>query len=167
MAMRHPTIAPNSFSMAGFVVATLPSAITSPFSSSTQYRLDRSPKSIPMVHFFVRAATWRLILAVLIFSTAGLLSAPPVRLSWGAYRIPLETGLLIPSIIGSACGRHLRAFIAFTIQFDGSCGFSRRTQHRGGFSSSVRVLEWRLASGDRWVGSTWYPARQKVYEPYT
>ena len=32
---------------------------------------------------FVRAATWRFIFAVLIFSTAGLLSAHPVRLSWG------------------------------------------------------------------------------------
>src|SRR5258708_3032288 len=75
MAMRHPTIAPNSLPIAGFVVATLPSAITSPFSSSTQYRLDRSPKSIPMVRFFVRAATLPFIFAVLIFSTAGLLSA--------------------------------------------------------------------------------------------
>src|ERR1700722_19696713 len=34
---------------------------------------------------------------VLIFFIAGLLFAPRARRSMGAYRIPLETGLLIPS----------------------------------------------------------------------
>jgi hypothetical protein len=34
---------------------------------------------------------------VLIFFIAGLLFAPRARRSLGAYRIPLETGLLIPS----------------------------------------------------------------------
>src|SRR4029077_5086208 len=35
-----------------------------------------------------------------LFHSRSPFRAPPVRLSWGAYRIPLETGLLIPSIIG-------------------------------------------------------------------
>jgi len=68
-----------------------------------------------MVHFFVRAATWRFIFAMLIFSAAGLLSAHPVRLSWGVYRIPLETGLLIPSIIGSHPVRRLGTDLTFKI----------------------------------------------------
>jgi hypothetical protein len=34
---------------------------------------------------------------VLVFLIAGLLFAPRARRSLGAYRIPLETGLLIPS----------------------------------------------------------------------
>jgi hypothetical protein len=37
------------------------------------------------------------ITTVLIFFIAGLLFAPRARRSLGAYRIPLETGLLIPS----------------------------------------------------------------------
>jgi hypothetical protein len=45
---------------------------------------------------------------VLIFFIAGLLFAPRARRSLGAYRIPLETGLLIPSDLSCQLNRSIQ-----------------------------------------------------------
>jgi hypothetical protein len=71
------------------------------FSSNTQYQLDRSPKSKPNVNFrfrFEKLLVW-LPAAVLIFFIAGLLYLLRCERvdNLGAYRIPSETGTLIPS----------------------------------------------------------------------
>src|SRR5260370_14673039 len=69
----------------------------SPASFKTQYALERSPRSSPMVS----CPLTLLILLVpiaLIFCIAGLLFfVLRARRTLGAYRIPRETGLLIPS----------------------------------------------------------------------
>jgi hypothetical protein len=72
---------------------------TAPASSNTQYQLDRSPRSNPIVSFCSEKFLLCLAAAVLIFFIAGLLYLLRFERvdNLGAYSIPSETGLLIPS----------------------------------------------------------------------
>jgi hypothetical protein len=79
--------------------AVVPSS-TCPASSNTQYHLDRSPRSNPIVssiekNFLICFAT-----AVLTFFIAGLLYLLRFKRvdSSGAYSLPSEVGVLIPSV---------------------------------------------------------------------
>jgi hypothetical protein len=80
-------------------VLTRCSNSTLPASSSTQYQLERSPRSKPIVSFCSENFLVAFAAAVLTFFIAGLLYL--LRFErvdhLGAYRIPPETGLLIPS----------------------------------------------------------------------
>jgi len=69
-------------------------------SSNTQYQLDRSPKSNPMVNFRSEKFFVCFAAAVLTFFIAGLLYLLRFERvdNLGAYRIPPETGILIPSV---------------------------------------------------------------------
>jgi hypothetical protein len=80
------------------VVPSLCSLITSPASSTTQYQLKRSPKSNPIVNFRLKFLLLT-VAAVLLFFIAGLLYLLRFERvdNLGAYSIPSETGLLIPS----------------------------------------------------------------------
>ncbi len=86
--------------MAFGVVASLCSSSTSPASFSTQYQLDRSPKSSPIVSFCWDKFLICFAAAVLTFFMAGLLYLLRFKRvdNLGAYSIPSETGLLIPSV---------------------------------------------------------------------
>src|SRR5690349_20716601 len=70
-----------------------------PTSSSTQYQLLRSPKSSPMVSLCCEIFLLCFVLTVLTFFIAGLLYLLCFEHvdNLGAYSIPSETGLLIPS----------------------------------------------------------------------
>jgi hypothetical protein len=85
--------------MAFGVVLTRCSSRTLPASSNTQYQLDRSPKSKPMVSFCSEKFLISFAAAVLTFFIAGLLYLLRFERvdNLGAYSIPPETGLLIPS----------------------------------------------------------------------
>src|SRR5215467_14954170 len=97
IAMRHRGMLLNTCFMASGVVATLCPKTISPASFKTQYALERSPRSTPMVSCPSKIF-FPLVCIVLIFCIAGLLFfVPRARQSLGAYRIPWETGLLIPS----------------------------------------------------------------------
>src|SRR5262252_6071823 len=83
-------IAPNASLTAFCVVLSLCSTTTSPCSSSTQYQLQRSPRSNPTVYFFCVKILVCLPATVILFVIAGLLiSCASSALSLGAYRIPL------------------------------------------------------------------------------
>ena len=75
------------------------SSNTSPTSSSRQYQLDRSPRSSPIVSFGREKFFVAFTTAVLTFFIAGLLYLLCFEHvdNLGAYSIPSETGLLIPS----------------------------------------------------------------------
>jgi len=98
-AIRLRGILPNTARSAFGVVETFSSRSICPLCSTTQYQLDRSPRSNPIVSF--SPATFSLvgIATVLIFFIAGLLYLLCFEHvdNLGAYRIPSETGLLIPS----------------------------------------------------------------------
>ncbi|MBZ5549748.1 MAG: hypothetical protein LAO22_17620, partial [Acidobacteriia bacterium] len=66
---------------------------------NTQYQLDRSPRSKPIVSFCSEQFLLCFATAVLTFFLAGLLYLLRFERvdNLGAYRIPSETGLLIPS----------------------------------------------------------------------
>jgi hypothetical protein len=66
--------------------------------SSTQYQLDRSPRSKPIVSFCSRKFLLCVAATALTFFIAGLLYLLRFERvdNLGAYRIPPETGLLIP-----------------------------------------------------------------------
>jgi hypothetical protein len=85
--------------MAFGVVPTFCSRSTSPASSNTQYQLDRSPRSNPIVNFSFRKFLVYFAAVVLTFFIASLLYLLRFERvdNLGAYRIPSETGLLIPS----------------------------------------------------------------------
>ena len=102
-AIRLLGISPNTSFIAFGVVPSLCSSSTSPPSSNTQYQLDRSPRSKPMVSFCSRKFLLCLATTVLIFFIAGLLYLLRFERvdNLGAYRIPPETGILIPSVCGS------------------------------------------------------------------
>src|SRR5215469_15394836 len=70
-----------------------------PDSSSTQYQLDRSPRSNPTVNFCSEVFLLCFAATVLTFFIAGLLYLLCFKHvdNLGAYSIPSETGLLIPS----------------------------------------------------------------------
>src|SRR5215469_5464830 len=72
-----------------------------PDSSSTQYQLDRSPRSNPTVNFCSEVFLLCFTATVLTFFIAGLLYLLCFKHvdNLGAYSIPSETGLLIPSVI--------------------------------------------------------------------
>ena len=96
--MRHRGMTPNTSRIAFGVVPRFCSRSTSPTSSSRQYQLERSSRSRPIVSFgcekfLIFAAT------VLTFFLAGLLYLLCFEHvdNLGAYSIPSETGLLIPS----------------------------------------------------------------------
>jgi hypothetical protein len=93
-------IFPNTSLIAFGVVPSLCSSTTSPASSNTQYQLDRSPRSRPIVSFCSRKFLLCFAAAVLIFFIAGLLYLLRFERvdNLGAYRIPPETGILIPSV---------------------------------------------------------------------
>jgi hypothetical protein len=82
--------------------ASVPSS-TAPASSRTQYQLDQSPTSKPTVS--LGPSTFPILrdAAVLIFFIAGLLYLLRFERvdNLGAYSIPPETGLLIPSVYDS------------------------------------------------------------------
>src|SRR5262249_31168212 len=88
-ATRLRGIAPKASFIAFGVVLSLCSAITSPLSSSTQYQLDRSPKSNPIVSFPPKFFS-PVAAAVVVFFIAGLLYLLRFeRLdNLGAYSIP-------------------------------------------------------------------------------
>src|SRR5205823_12366395 len=71
----------------------------SPVSSSTQYQLHRSPRSKPIVSLWLSTFLIACAVAVLIFFIAGLLYLLRFERvdNLGAYSIPSDTGLLIPS----------------------------------------------------------------------
>src|SRR6266481_6067178 len=85
--------------MAFGVVLTFCSSSTLPASSNTQYQLDRSPRSNPIVSFCSEKFLLCLPATVLTFFIAGLLYLLCFEHvdNLGAYSIPSETGLLIPS----------------------------------------------------------------------
>jgi hypothetical protein len=93
-------IPPNTSFIAFGVVPSLCSSSTSPPSSNTQYQLDRSPRSKPIVSCCSRKFLVCLASTVLIFFIAGLLYLLRFERvdNLGAYRIPPETGILIPSV---------------------------------------------------------------------
>jgi hypothetical protein len=97
--------------MAFGVVLSFCSRSTSPTSSSSQYQLDRSPRSRPIVSFGWEKFFVAFPLAVLTFFIAGLLYLLGLEHidNLGAYSIPSETGLLIPSgynsyLVTTNCG---------------------------------------------------------------
>jgi hypothetical protein len=71
-----------------------------PVSPNTQYQLERSPKSNPIVSFDSEKILICFATAVLTFFIAGLLYLLCFQHvdNLGAYSIPSETGLLIPSV---------------------------------------------------------------------
>jgi len=87
------------------VVPSFSSSTTSPCSSNTQYQLERSPRSNPIVSFCSEKFLICFLATVLIFFIAGLLYLLRFKRvdSLGAYSIPSETGLLIPSGYNSNC----------------------------------------------------------------
>jgi hypothetical protein len=85
--------------MAFGVVLSFCSSSTSPASSNTQYQLDRSPRSSPHRQLVISKFLVNFPAALLIFFIAGLLYLLRFERvdNLGAYGIPSETGLLIPS----------------------------------------------------------------------
>src|SRR5207249_7530684 len=81
------------------IVLSFCSRSTSPVSSSTQYQLGRSPRSKPIVSLWLSTFLIACAVAVLIFFIAGLLYLLRFERvdNLGAYSIPSDTGLLIPS----------------------------------------------------------------------
>jgi hypothetical protein len=77
-------------------VLSLCSNTTSPASFNTQYQLDRSPRSKPIVSFCSEKFLACFTPAVLTFFIAGLLYLLRFERvdNLGAYRIPPETGIL-------------------------------------------------------------------------
>src|SRR4029077_20142565 len=108
-AIRQPGIAPNPSRIAFGVVASFCSSSTSPASSSRQYQLERSPRSKPIVNFRGEKFFVDLTAAVLVFFIAGLLYLLRFERvdNLGAYSIPSETGLLIPSGFASYGGQRV------------------------------------------------------------
>jgi hypothetical protein len=98
-AIRQRGIAPNTSFIAFAVVLSLCSSSTAPDSSNMQYQLDRSPRSKPIVSFCSGKFLICFAAAVLTFFIAGLLYLLRFERvdNLGAYSIPSETGLLIPS----------------------------------------------------------------------
>src|SRR4029077_11885609 len=98
-AIRLRGIPPNASFMAFGVVPSFCSSSNSPASFSTQYQLDRSPRSNPIVSFCSEKFLICFAAAVLTFFIAGLLYLLCFKHvdNLGAYSIPSETGLLIPS----------------------------------------------------------------------
>jgi hypothetical protein len=89
-------IPPNTSLIAFEVVPSLCSRTTSPASFNTQYQLDQSPRSNPIVSFCSRKFLLCLATTVLIFIIVGLLHFLRFERvdNLGAYRIPPETGIL-------------------------------------------------------------------------
>jgi hypothetical protein len=81
------------------VVPSFCSCTTSPTSSSTQYQLHRSPRSKPIASFCSEIFLHCFPTLVLIFSLpVSFISCAFEHVdNLGAYSIPSETGLLIPS----------------------------------------------------------------------
>src|SRR5205807_10188495 len=98
-AMRLRGIPPNTSRRALGVVLTRCSSSTLPASASTQYQLQRSPRSSPTVNFCCEIFLLAFAATVLLFFIAGLLYLLCLKHvdNLGAYSIPSETGLLIPS----------------------------------------------------------------------
>src|SRR5437588_13114180 len=94
-----PKISRNPFSF----VRTRCSSWICPDSSSTQYQLLRSPRSNPTVNFCGEIFLLDFAATVLTFFIAGLLYLLCLKHvdNLGAYSIPSETGLLIPSVNNS------------------------------------------------------------------
>src|ERR1035438_4049759 len=109
-AIRQRGMAPNASFMAFGVVPSFCSRSTSPTSSNRQYQLDRSPRSRPMVSFACEQFLICLAATVLTFFIAGLLYLLCFEHvdNLGAYSIPSETGLLIPSDFVSYRGTLMR-----------------------------------------------------------
>jgi len=95
-AIRQRGMLPNTSRIAFGVVLSFCSNNTPPASSSTQYQLQRSPRSNPIVSFCSAKLLVCFAPAVLIFFIAGLLYLLRFERvdNLGAYRIPSETGLL-------------------------------------------------------------------------
>jgi len=99
-AIRLRRMPSNTSRIAFGVVLSRCSSKMTPASSSTQYQLDRSPRSNPIVSFCSEKFFASLTAAVLTFFIAGLLYLLCFEHvdNLGAYSIPSETGLLIPSV---------------------------------------------------------------------
>jgi hypothetical protein len=104
-AMRLRGIPPNTSLIAFGVVLSRCSSTTPPDSSSTQYQLDRSPRSNPTVNFCSEIFLHCFVATVLTFFIAGLLYLLRFERvdNLGAYSIPSETGPLIPSVFANYC----------------------------------------------------------------
>ena len=99
-AIRLRGILPNSSRMAFGVVLTFCSTPTSPVASRTQYQLDRSPRSsvVGLQSFHLPCCCS----ADLLHCRSPLSLAPSSASDdLGAYRIPSESGLIIPSVCDS------------------------------------------------------------------
>src|SRR5205823_7243543 len=98
-AIRLRGISPNTSLMVFGIVLSFCSRSTSPVSSSTQYQLHRSPRSKPIVSLWLSTFLIACAVAVLIFFIDGLLYLLRFERvdNLGAYSIPSDTGLLIPS----------------------------------------------------------------------
>src|SRR5207248_11164865 len=99
------------------LVLTRCSSNTPPASSSTQYQLERSPRSSPTVNFCDEILLLAFAAAVLTFFIAGLLYLWCLKHvdNLGAYSIPSETGLLIPSVNNSYSYRGNNPFWTYTL----------------------------------------------------
>src|SRR5207302_11371289 len=98
-AIRLRGMVPNTSRIAFGVVLSRCSNCTLPASSNTQYQLERSPRSKPTVNFCSGKFLICFAAVVLTFFIAGLLYLLCFKHvdNLGAYSIPSETGLLIPS----------------------------------------------------------------------
>ena len=99
-AMRLHGIPPKTSFMVFPVVLSFCSKTIEPVSSSTLYQLLRSPRSNPTVNFCSEIFLLCCAATVLTFFIAGLLYLLRFERvdNLGAYSIPPETGLLIPSV---------------------------------------------------------------------
>jgi hypothetical protein len=99
-AIRQRGIAPKTSCNAFAFVRTRCSSRICPASSTMQYQLLRSPRSSPMVSLGSEIFLLCCAATVLIFFIAGLLYLLCFEHvdNLGAYSIPSETGLLIPSV---------------------------------------------------------------------
>src|SRR6185437_6805289 len=111
-AIRLHGIRWNASRRAFAVVLSFRSPCSSPCSSSTQYQLERSPRSRPIVSFGWEKLLLSFAATVLTFFIAGLLLSvvlSSTSITWERTASRPETGLLIPSVIDNHDGCHTNA----------------------------------------------------------
>src|SRR5215470_12978898 len=107
IAMRHRGMLPNTCFIASGVVASLCSKMISPASFKTQYALERSPRSNPMV-----SCPWKmffpLVRIVLIFCIAGLLFIVlRARSNIGSLSHPVGDRPSHPNLVNELSGQYV------------------------------------------------------------
>jgi hypothetical protein len=128
-------LAPNTSRMDLGVVLSRCSCKTCPASANTQYQLERSPRSNPMVSFGREKFLLAFLAAVLPFFIAALLYLLRFERvdNLGAYRIPSETGLLISSgFVSYDRSEFFRMRVALLFPFLALMAVSAATQVRDG-----------------------------------